>query len=91
MTHDPGPRDDVLVEIRAKTQRFVQLLFAAFTIGFVTLALTAHYSPDKMGLEGVQAVQIADTFLVLSGLYLVCLLIWEHIYPIEQVNAYDRD
>lgn len=78
---DERSEDEVIGELRLRSQRFVQIVFCGFTVLFAALALIAHHSPETLALADAQPRQIADTFLVLSAAYAVCLLVWERIYP----------
>ena len=83
MHHPFDPESNVLLEIRLKSQRFVQCLFGMFTLAFALLGLCAHVAPHHLAVDGWAGVEIAHTFLALAALYLVCLLVWEHIYPVS--------
>jgi hypothetical protein len=80
---DPRSEDQVIDEIRMRSQRFVQIVFCGFTVVFAGLALVAHHAPHWLALVDAQPRQVADTFLVLSAAYAVCLFIWEHIYDVR--------
>ena len=72
--------DEIIAEVRLRSQRFVQVVFCAFTLVFSGLALVAHHSPEWLALIDGEPRQIADTFLVLAAGYVVCLFAWEHLY-----------
>ena len=75
--------DDVIDDIRLRSQRFVQIVFTAFTLVFAGLALVAHHAPDWLALTGGEPRQVADTFLVLSAAYVLCLLLWERVFAVR--------
>lgn len=81
MNHDID--DEVISEIRLRSQRFVQVIFAAFTLAFAALGLVAHHTPEWLALVEGQPRQVADTFLVIAAAYAVCLYAWEHIYTVQ--------
>jgi hypothetical protein len=80
---DERPEADIIGELRLRSQRFVQVVFAAFTLFFTALALVAHHAPDALTLSGDEPDQIARTFLCLAAGYAVCLLVWERIYVVR--------
>jgi hypothetical protein len=71
---------EIIGDIRLRSQRFVQVVFGAFTLFFTALALLAWHSPEVLGLSGEEPGEIARTFLCLAAGYAVCLLVWERIY-----------
>ncbi len=75
--------DELIGELRVRSQKFVQIIFCGFTVLFAALALIAHHSPETLALADAQPRQIADTFLVLAAAYAVCLFVWERIYVIR--------
>jgi hypothetical protein len=75
--------DEFVSEIRLRSQRFVQIVFCGFTVFFAGLALTAHHAPELLALVDGEPRQVADTFLVLSAAYAVCLFAWEYIYSVK--------
>lgn len=77
---DQRSEAEIIGEMRLRSQRFVQVVFGAFTIFFTVLALVAHHSPGTLALTGDEAGQIGRTFLCLAAGYAVCLLVWERIY-----------
>jgi len=78
------PIDDELIDdLRLRSQRFVQIVFCGFTVLFATLALVAHHTPETLALADAEPRQIADTFLVLAAAYAVCLFVWERIYAVR--------
>ncbi|MGE5267316.1 MAG: hypothetical protein ACM3L9_08120 [Deltaproteobacteria bacterium] len=80
---DQRPEGDIIAEMRLRSQRFVQVVFAAFTLGFTALALVAHHAPHVLALSGDEPEKIARTFLCLAAGYAVCLLVWERIYVVR--------
>jgi hypothetical protein len=77
---DDRSKDEVIGEIRLRSQKFVQFVFCGFTLFFVALALVAHHAPEALALSASEPRQIADTFLFLAAAYALCLLVWENIY-----------
>ena len=82
MNDDAGD-EEFVSEVRQRSQRFVQIVFCAFTVFFAGLALTAHHAPELLSLTEGEPRQIADTFLALSAAYAVCLFAWEYIYSVK--------
>ena len=80
---DQRPETEIIGEMRLRSQKFVQIVFAAFTLFFTALALLAHHAPDALALSGGEPDQIARTFLCLAAGYAVCLLVWERIYVVR--------
>lgn len=80
---DPRSEDDVIAEVRLRSQKFVQIVFCGFTVLFAVLAVVAHHWPEFLALADAQPRRIADTFLVLAAAYAVCLFIWERIYAVR--------
>ena len=72
--------DDMLGATRLRSQKFVQIVFCGFTFLFAGLALVAHHVPEWLALADAEPRRIADTFLVLSAAYALCLFVWERIY-----------
>ncbi len=77
---DERSDDQVIGELRLKSQRFVQIVFCGFTVLFAALALVAHHAPGMLALADAQPRKIADTFLVLAAAYALCLFAWERIF-----------
>jgi flagellar biosynthesis protein FlhB len=75
--------DEIIAAVRLRSQRFVQIVFCAFTVLFAALALIAHHAPEMIHLADAEPRQIADTFLVLAAAYAVCLFVWEKIYAVR--------
>lgn len=80
---DDRSESEVIGEMRLRSQRFVQVVFGAFTIFFTLLALVAHHTPDALALTGDEAGHIGRTFLCLAAGYAICLLVWERIYTVR--------
>lgn len=75
--------DELIGELRLRSQKIVQIVFCGFTVLFAALALLAHHTPETLALADTQPRQIADTFLVLAAAYAVCLFVWERIYTVR--------
>ena len=80
---DEQSEDELIGELRLRSQKFIQIVFCGFTVLFAVLALVAHHSPETLALADAQPRQIADTFLVLAAAYAVCLVVWERIYVVR--------
>lgn len=80
---DEQSEDELIGELRLRSQKFIQIVFCGFTVLFATLALIDHHSPETLALADAQPRQIADTFLVLAAAYAVCLFVWERIYVVR--------
>jgi hypothetical protein len=80
---DERSEDELIDEVRLRSQKFVQTVFCGFTVLFAVLALVAHHAPEWLALADAQPRQIADTFLVLAAAYAVCLFVWERIYTVR--------
>ncbi|MEQ1715600.1 MAG: hypothetical protein ABL907_06395 [Hyphomicrobium sp.] len=65
---------------RARSLRFVQIVFALLAIASLFAALSVAYSSDKMGLPESSAGTIAVAFLCVGVMNTGLLFLWERIF-----------
>lgn len=78
-----NPLDDdamIVAEIRRQSRRFVQSVFAGFSLLFAALALLAHHAPDVFSLPIDEMPRIAAAFLFLSSAYALTIFVWDWLF-----------
>lgn len=65
---------------RARSLRFVQVVFAFLAILSLTAGLAVAYSSDAFGLPDNSSSIIAVAFIVVGAMNTGLLFIWEHIF-----------
>ncbi len=71
---------EIVAEIRARSSRFVQTVFAGFALLFAALALGAHHAPDAFSLPAGEMPRIATAFLFLASAYTLTIFVWEWLF-----------
>ena len=71
---------EIVAEVRARSRRFVQTVFASFALMFAFLALIAHSMPDAFSLPANEMPRIATAFLFLASAYTLTLFVWDWLF-----------
>lgn len=70
----------IIAELRERSRRFVQTVFAAFALLFASLALAARSAPELFSLPASDMPRIATAFLFLASAYALTLFIWDWLF-----------
>ncbi|MEQ1577456.1 MAG: hypothetical protein ABL894_07375 [Hyphomicrobium sp.] len=70
----------IIAEVRERSRRFVQSVFACFALLFAALALAAHSTPGMFALPAGEMPRIAMAFLFLSSAYTLTLFVWDWLF-----------
>lgn len=73
-------QDAAISDARARSLRFVQIVFASFALIFVGVALAIHHAPQIFTLPHGEPGPAAASFLYLAAAYAATLLLWERIF-----------
>lgn len=65
---------------RARSLRFVQIVFALLAIASIFAGLTVAYSAEKLGLPETSSGGIAVAFLAVGIMNTGLLFLWERIF-----------
>lgn len=72
-----------IAETRIRSFRFVETVFAFFSLTFLATALVAHHWPETFMIETAEHNSIASGCLFLGLAYAMTMFIWELLYAIE--------
>jgi hypothetical protein len=72
--------DEVIAVLRDRSRRFVQTVFAGFTIIFAVLALVANNAPEMFSFPADDMPRIAMSFLYMAGGYALMMFIWDQLF-----------
>ena len=75
---------EIIAAIRARSNRFIQSVFAGFALMFSVLALGAHHIPDIFSLPAGEMPRIAFAFLFLASAYTLTIFVWEWLFQSPQ-------
>ena len=70
----------IVAEVRDRSRRFVQTIFAGFAIFFASLALAARSAPEWFSLPAADMPRIAAAFLFLASAYAQMLFVWDWLF-----------
>lgn len=65
---------------RARSLKFVQVVFALLAIGSLVSGLAVAHSAAEFGLPDTSSRTIAVAFLSVGAMNTALLLLWEHIF-----------
>lgn len=72
-----------IAAIRARSFRFIETVFAFFSLTFLAMALVAHHWPEVFMIEPGKPSSIAPGCLFLGLAYTMTMFIWELLFAIE--------
>ncbi len=72
--------DHVVGRERARSLRFVQIVFAVLALASIVAGLAVAYASDRLGLPETSAGPIAIAFLCVGIMDTALLFVWERIF-----------
>ena len=72
--------DEILLKLRERSRRFMQMTFAGLAILTLSAGLAVHHYAPGLGLAEEDPAAIANCFLSMALSYAATIFVWEWLF-----------